>query len=99
MDNSSDLGKKGFAEGFWSKEEVKDIFLDEQRTYLFNEDYFRNILVPLFMLRRDSVVLDVGCGLGFLGMKLAGYVPEGKIIGVDLDPKLIEEARKRAESR
>lgn len=91
--------QKGFSEGFWSKDEIKDVFLDEQREYLMNEDYFRKVLVPLFGLREDSVVLDVGCGLGFIGAKLAEFVPKGKVIGVDLDPKLIEQAKKRAKSR
>lgn len=99
MNNDSDPERKGFAEGFWSKDEVKNVFLDEQREYLLNEDYFRKVLVPLFGLREDSVIVDVGCGLGFMGSKLAEFVPNGKVIGVDLDPKLIEEARRKAISR
>ena len=91
--------QKGFSEGFWSKDEIKDVFLDEQREYVLNEDYFRKILVPLFGLTENSVILDVGCGLGFIGAKLAEFVPKGKVIGIDLDPKLIELARKRADSR
>lgn len=99
LNSNSDSKQKGFAEGFWSKGEIKDVFLDEQREYLYNEDYFRKILVPLLKLREDSVILDVGCGLGFLGMKLAEFVPKGKIIGIDLDSKLIEEAKRRMNSR
>lgn len=97
MDNdSSSTKKKGFAEGFWSKEEIQDTFLDEQRRYLWNRDYWKNVLVPLLKLNQDFVVLDVGCGLGFLGQSLAEFVPEGKMIGVDLDAKLIEAAKKTA---
>lgn len=97
MDNdSSPTKKKAFAEGFWSKEEIKDTFLDEQRRYLWNKDYWKNVLVPLFKLNQDSVVLDVGCGLGFLGQSLAAFASDGKIIGVDLDAKLIEAAKKIA---
>ncbi len=96
MSGKSDSGQKGFAEGFWSKDGVKDIFLEEQREYIFNEDYFRKILVPFMGLRKDSIILDVGCGLGFIGMRLAEFMPRGKVIGLDLNPDLIEEAEKRS---
>ena len=95
---SESVEKKGFAEGFWSKDEVKDVFLDQQRRFMWNKDYWRNILVPLLALKQNSAVLDVGCGLGFLGQNLAEFVPNGKIIGVDLDAKLVETAKKIAES-
>lgn len=87
--------KEGFKEGFWSEKEIKETFLEEQRRYLWNEDYFGRVLVPLLNLRGDSVILDAGCGLGFLGQKLSECVTNGKVIGVDLDPKLIEAARAR----
>lgn len=88
------IEKKGFKEGFWSDEEIKEIFLDKQRRIIWNKDYWRNILVPLFKLNQNSVILDVGCGLGFIGQSLAEFVPEGKIIGVDLDTKLVELAQR-----
>ncbi len=94
----SDSGeKKGFAKGFWSDDQVTEIFLKKRRQIIWNKDYWRSILVPLLNLRQDSVVLDVGCGMGFIGQNLAEYVPEGKIIGIDLDAKLIELARKVSE--
>jgi len=89
--------KKGFAEGFWSEAKIKEVFLDQQREVMWNKDYWKNVLVPLFQLKHDSVILDVGCGLGFLGQHLAEFVPDGKIISVDLDAKLVEAARKMAE--
>lgn len=51
----------------------------------------------LFKLREDSTILDVGCGLGFLGRNLAEFNHDGKTFGVDLDAKLIEAAKKIAE--
>lgn len=99
LGENSESEKKGFSEGFWSKDEIRDTFLDEQRKYIWNKDYWRNVLVPLFRLKHDSVILDVGCGLGFLGLSLVEFVRHGKIIGVDLDPKLVEGAKRRAEKR
>ncbi len=95
MNGTSDSEHRGFAEGFWSKDGVRDVFLEEQREYIFNEDYFRKILVPMMGLKEDSAILDVGCGLGFIGTELAEFVPRGKVVGVDLDPELIKEAEKR----
>lgn len=95
--SSGSEGEKGLREGFWSKDKIKEIFLNEQRQYMWNKDYWRNLLVPLFHLLPNSAVLDVGCGLGFIGRNLADFVPEGKTIGVDLDARLIEAARKIAE--
>ncbi len=91
--------KKGFDDGFWSKQEIKSIFLEEQREYIWNKNYWRDVIVPLLRLETNSVILDVGCGLGFLGRCLAEFIPEGKIVGVDLDSSLVEAARKRAEEQ
>jgi SAM-dependent methyltransferase len=92
--SSDSVEKKGFAEGFWSDDQIKEIFLEKQRKIIWNKDYWRNVLVPLLRLRPNSVILDVGCGLGFIGQSLAEFVPDGKIIGVDLDAKLVESARR-----
>jgi len=89
--------KKGFEEGFWSKDVVKETFLDKQRRIMWNQDYWRNVFVQLLKLKQDSVILDIGCGLGFIGRSLAEFIPNGKIIGVDLDAKLVETAKEAAE--
>jgi len=44
----------------------------------------------------DATLLDVGCGPGLLSAPLAAMVPQGRVIGVDADPKLLELARARA---
>jgi ubiquinone/menaquinone biosynthesis C-methylase UbiE len=92
--SSDTVEKKGFAEGFWSDDEITEIFLDKQRKIIWNKDYWRNVLVPLLGLQSSSVILDVGCGLGFIGQSLAEFIPDGKVIGVDLDAKLVELARR-----
>lgn len=44
-------------------------------------------------------VLDVGSGAGDVSLALAGIVgPEGRVIGVDMNPEILETARARAEA-
>ena len=53
--------------------------------------------VALASLRKGEVVLDLGSGAGFdcfLAARAVG--PEGKVIGVDMTPDMIEKARENA---
>jgi trans-aconitate methyltransferase len=49
--------------------------------------------VPLLPTDR---LLDVGCGSGDFTADLAALVPEGHVLGIDAQPSMIAEARKRA---
>jgi len=44
-------------------------------------------------LRPDARVLDVGCGPGTITVGLAALVPEGFVIGLDVEPSVLAEAR------
>ena len=44
----------------------------------------------------DSVVVDVGCGTGEFTVRLAELVPAGRVIGVDPDPSMLEQAQTKA---
>lgn len=44
-------------------------------------------------LSREARVLDVGCGPGTITVGLAARVPDGEVVGIDIEPKVIEEAR------
>jgi trans-aconitate 2-methyltransferase len=46
-------------------------------------------------LRGDETVLDAGCGSGRLTELLIERVPNGRVIGVDLSPSMIDSARER----
>ncbi len=49
-------------------------------------------------LKPGETVLDLGCGAGFDLLLAAREVgPEGRLIGVDMTPEMIEKARKNAE--
>src|SRR5450755_204781 len=44
-----------------------------------------------------NVVVDIGCGAGQSVLQLAARVgPEGRVIGLDIAPRLLEVARRRA---
>ncbi|MEX5259967.1 methyltransferase domain-containing protein [Kocuria sp. CPCC 205263] len=50
-------------------------------------------------LRPDMVVLDAGCGPGSITLDLAGYVPEGRVVGVDVGEEALVVARGEAARR
>ena len=47
-------------------------------------DVYAGFLIP--HLRPGATVLDCGCGAGTITLGLAEAVPEGHVVGVDLDP-------------
>lgn len=51
-------------------------------------------LAEEFPWRGDETVLDAGCGTGRLTIKLLERIPRGYMIGVDLDPAMLEVAKK-----
>ncbi len=46
-------------------------------------------------LKRNSRVLEIGCGNGTLTAFVARHIPSGKITGVDISPETIEMAKHR----
>jgi trans-aconitate methyltransferase len=44
----------------------------------------------------DHVVVDAGCGTGEFTARLADLVPDGRVIGVDPDPSMLDGARANA---
>ena len=53
-------------------------------------------LIDKLALRRGSVVLDLGCGTGYLSSVLAERVgPEGRVVGVDPNTKRLEIANQK----
>lgn len=53
----------------------------------------------LSSLRPDMNILDVGCGPGTITADFAALVPDGYVIGIDLESKVLEEAQANASSR
>lgn len=58
----------------------------------------RREAVDLLDLKRGDVVIDVACGTGLSFPLLEDRIgAEGKLIGIDLSPDMLEQARKRIE--
>lgn len=83
-------------------ERVKEIFRGIASDYdrvnrvisLGQIDRWRHRLVSIMDIPEDGVVLDLGCGTGKLTRLIANKVSEGKVLGVDLTPEMLEIARK-----
>lgn len=57
------------------------------------DDLTRAISITAMRVGPDHTVLEVGCGVGRMSAALAESF--GRVVGVDIAPKLIEEARRR----
>jgi len=66
---------------------------DEEYTYVFHSPGLEPWLVGLLKSIKPRAVLDIGCGLGFWGLVLKGYLGIAHVIGVDVDPSKVEFAR------
>jgi trans-aconitate 2-methyltransferase len=62
------------------------------------EAWARKVLERL-PLRGDETVLDAGCGSGRVTRLLIERLPEGRVIGVDSSPSMIEQARAAVRDR
>jgi ubiquinone/menaquinone biosynthesis C-methylase UbiE len=55
------------------------------------------MVIELAHIRPGDSVLDVGCGTGSLTLTAQSYAgPDGKVVGIDAAPEMIEVARKKA---
>ena len=66
--------------------------------YMWDPDYLP-VLYNFLELKDKMKVLDVGCGTGAFTRRIAERVKNGEIIGLDIDEKLLESARKIAKEK
>ena len=75
----------------WSDDD-NSVFLRLRMKTFWNFDYFERIILPLLDLPQSGRVLDVGCGNGGISLLLADLRPDLQILGVDFEPKPLEDA-------
>jgi ubiquinone/menaquinone biosynthesis C-methylase UbiE len=49
--------------------------------------------LALMELQPADIVLDVGCGSGWLTRRISKLVPEGRVVGVDVSDEMVRRAR------
>ncbi len=49
-------------------------------------------------LAPDEVVADIGAGSGYFSFRIAKYVPEGKVMAVDIQPEMLQLIEERMEA-
>lgn len=89
-----DLSQSSFYHG--AKEGILRPRLHNARMRLSYQLYKR-MLSRYTPLESDSIhsIVEVGCGPGYLLGMMEGWFPRAKIIGLDYDPRLIDEASER----
>ncbi|MDA8327259.1 MAG: methyltransferase domain-containing protein [Nitrospiraceae bacterium] len=53
-------------------------------------------LINALCIQNHDSILDIGCGVGNLTLKLAALVEEGFVLGIDASPPMIEKAKELA---
>jgi len=55
-------------------------------------------VVEALVSRPDLTIVDLGAGTGYFSVRLARAVPEGRVVGLDVEPEMVGYLAKRARS-
>ncbi len=75
----------------WSDDD-NSVFLRLRMKTFWNFDYFEKVILPLLNFSQNGHILDVGCGNGGISLLLADLRPDLQILGMDFEPKPLEDA-------
>lgn len=53
-------------------------------------------VIQALALAPNSVVADIGSGTGYFSVRLAHFVPQGRVYGVDIEPDMVKYLAERA---
>lgn len=53
-------------------------------------------VIRALSLPRDATVADIGSGTGYFAVRLARAVPQGRVLGVDIEPEMVRYLNERA---
>ncbi len=59
---------------------------------------FPNRVVEALALQPSDVVADIGAGTGYYTFRLSPYVPQGKVLAVDIQPEMLDQIGTRAQA-
>lgn len=76
----------------------RDLFLPlyDPLMKLLGFDRLRNALIEQAALQPGHRVLDIGCGTGTLALIIRQRYPDVGVVGLDPDPRALEQARRKA---
>jgi ubiquinone/menaquinone biosynthesis C-methylase UbiE len=64
---------------------------------LVGEDRFKRHLIELAKIASGHDVLDLGCGTGTLALLVKAAYPQARVVGLDIDPRILAIARRKVE--
>ncbi|MBL7889951.1 MAG: class I SAM-dependent methyltransferase [Bacteroidia bacterium] len=71
-----------------------DAYSEQQQKMWHNErHYFLIEQLKKLGLKKNSMVLEIGCGIGTVSNLIAPLIPKGKLYATDISPKSIEIAK------
>jgi len=74
--------------GNWDK---KYNYLSKTRSLYLNDDYLQFLIEKIWKITKPINLIDVGCGYGYLGIKMLPMLPEGSLYtGIDISEELID---------
>ena len=53
-------------------------------------------VIQALALKPDAIVADIGSGTGYFSVRLAHFVPKGRVYGADIEPDMIKYLAERA---
>ena len=74
-------------------------FYDSGLKLTVDEEKFREKLIELANLKGNEKVLDIGCGTGTLDLMIDEVLEKGSICGIDIAPRMVKIAKKKAEEK
>lgn len=64
--------------------------------WTLNDRRFKQILAESADIRPAARILDFGCGTGTLAQEIHSLEPTARIVGLDVDPRMIEQAERKS---
>lgn len=55
-----------------------------------------SVLIEHLKIKPADTVADIGCGTGYFSLRMARLAPQGKVLGVDIQPEMLELLKKNA---
>jgi ubiquinone/menaquinone biosynthesis C-methylase UbiE len=53
-------------------------------------------VIEALALKPDAAVADIGSGTGYFAVRLAHFVPQGRVYGIDIEPDMVKYLTERA---